>query len=139
MPPASFRNNRVVSDQIIDVGCTHRARIAQIVDLNRGCPFGKDLWATVMRESAQIHCDINFQFSAKLRYVTIRERSDVYEPIHCRHHPLAHLIIRLRAKGKCQEFKPAFVVAFKQPRYEVGNRVVAIVGRKVPDTNLVTS
>src|SRR5882757_9991532 len=72
-----------VRNQIVEVFTTHRAGIAEIVDLNRCRSHGEDAWPVVLHTSFEVHRDVDLKLSRELRDLHIWKTADLDEPIEC--------------------------------------------------------
>ena len=66
-----FRDHGRIGNQIVDVLCRHRPRIAQVVDLHRRRTAGEYAGLAVLGISLQIDGDIEFDPARQQRHVAI--------------------------------------------------------------------
>src|SRR5262249_21642517 len=67
-----LRYDASIGNDVIDVVCTHRARITQIIDLNWRAPLRKDAGTESFGKTHQIDCYVDLQASDAFGDLSIR-------------------------------------------------------------------
>ena len=98
-----------ISDQVVHVGRTRSAGIAQVADLNGAGPVGENAQAVMAGKTLDVHADVDLLRMQPLRHLQIAERGDVLEMLHRVANAVVHGVLQW-TPGQGKDFKLAFVM-----------------------------
>ena len=129
------RRNERIDDDVIDEVRAHRTRIAKVVDLDRRRPAGDDRGPDIAGETVEIDKDINAIVVDRAGGVGIGHGYDINEPVERGGDPGPHWTAIVGAERIAEDFKLAPVVAFDEPRDQVGTRIFTELPGHVADAD----
>ena len=120
-----------IGDEVVDVGCAHRSRIAEVVDLDGRGPAREDARAAAGGEPLKVDGDVGPEIAQPAGDRVVGMHGDVEEPLHGALDPPAPGVRRGGAVGNRGDLEARAVVPLEDLREEVRGRVVLEVGRQV--------
>jgi hypothetical protein len=129
--------DEAVDDDIIDEGQAHRTRIAEVVYRDRSRTAREDGATVECRQTVHIDCDIDRHLSNLACRRRVGALPDIHEAIDGIDDspPYGAFVIGSERDTDDFEFRP--VMPFEQFNQKAGDRMVAKIGRKICDADLI--
>ena len=126
-----------IREQVVDIIRSHRAKISQIADLDRGGSQRQNSSPAIRREPAQVHGNVDLQFARKQGRVTIGHPAEIDEAIHRSCDVLSHVIFDSGPEGEPRDLEAPAIMALEHLGHQDRHRMQPEIRGKIPNPDSV--
>src|SRR5262249_30558910 len=132
------RHDKTVGDHIIDPIRSHRAGVAEVIDLDPCGPACEDGRTVAACEAFEINCDVDAGVSNQLGSALIGGVAHIDKLIEGRFEPAPQGAV-VACPCESEYLKPSAIVMFKEAGCEQRHRVLAKIPRDISNSDLVST
>ena len=108
-----FWDHYRIGEDVIDIGCAHGPREAQVVDLDGGGTQGKDAGAAVLGETLEIDGDVDLMLPCQGGDVLVAVIGHIEKAVEGFDQSRPHIVLPVGAEGKGEDLEAATVVSLE--------------------------